>query len=759
MIFTEEELEDLDFFEEDIESPELTIYQPTLFDYLREDTQELNPNIVLWDDARWNECLKTFRACKKFGWDLETYGSESWHPLWYKKNKIRLIQVGLANGLCLIADLGGWREIAEEGYREKMLSRYAEFLDILKEKLFDPEVIVIGVNLKFDAVTIRHHFGFILRQARDLMIMSQVYWAGVGVEKAKAGENRAERCKMSHGLKGIAERFGYEVDKTEQSSNWGWNISNSQLNYAADDVIISLKIFDDFKPLILEAGLAYTAFIECNAVSVFAEIEFCGLPINLELAREELGKYEEKIQYFVDIFLQYFPTVQWSSNVQVLEAFSSSIDGFHDIFKDGETPNVSAEILHQIKHPAAKALLEARRLTTSANNLRGYINNSFDGHIRGLYRQIAPGGSGRTTCSAKMSVNRRQYNIGAQLQNPPNVMREYKGELKGVREMIQAPPGYKLIIADAAQAHMRIAAQVSQDPLLLKIFNDKFDGHSILAGKLAQLSGLPWSAHFISGTLGNGPRDEEWTKEAVKNFELRKNFSSEEFEDIDTCKTSWLKWVAGEAKAFRNVGKVMLYSSLNGSTKGRIFQELLSTGYTWATIDTAAELVSFFNSSYPNLVKYIKKQYEEANKTSYTFSHFKTFDGKPIDGEWGMLTTLTGRRLFLKKYPNRFKPGEFQVSYTDATASNWLPVEANLIKAWMVEVYNEFCDHPEWGAYIGNMPHDEGDFVCKEEYAEVVAVMIYEKMKFVFNKHLTLLSGVEEDLDPLSMICNNWSEK
>lgn len=746
MILTEE---DLEIFEHEEES-ELVIHQPTLFDYFREDAQTLNENIILYDDERWEKGLELFAKAKKIAFDTETYGAEPWHPLWFKKNRIRLLQVGLVNGWCLMADLGGWLENADPNYKKVILERYEKFLAILKDKLFDPEVIVVGVNLKFDATTIRQHFGFILRQARDLMILSQVYWAGVGVEKAKAGENRSERCKLSHGLKGIAQRFGYEIDKTEQSSNWGWSLSNSQLNYAADDVIVVLKIFDDFKPLIKEAGLAYTAFVECNCVSVFAEMEFKGVPVNLELAQEELEKYEKKIAEFVDIFESHFPGVQWSSNVQVLEAFENGIEGFNKLFGADETPNVSAETLHQISHPAAKALLEARRLTTGANNIRGFIDNSFDGNIRGFYRQIAPGGSGRSTCSAKLTISRRKYTIGAQLQNPPNAIRAYKGELKGVRELIQAPPGYKFGVFDGAQMHMRIAAELSQDPLLLRIFKDDFDGHSILAAKLSELEGLDWSAEFISGTQYKGPRDAAWKAQAETYYNRRS--------DTTMDKVTWLKWAEGQGKSFRNVAKTMLYSSLNGSTRGRIYQELISIGYTWATLEAAGELVKFFNESYPKLTKFIRDQHNKANETSIDFSGLTTFDGQAIEGLWGRVECLSGRHIYFKKYPNKFRRGELQVSYTDATAANWLPVEANMIKHWVVEIYNEFCNHPEWEAYIGNLPHDEVNIVCKEEYANVVSEMIYNKMKEVFGKWLKSIPAVEE-MNPHKNMVTSWAEK
>jgi DNA polymerase I-like protein with 3'-5' exonuclease and polymerase domains len=722
---------------------ETVIYQPTLFEYFEEDNTSIDPNIIFISDSRWSSALEEFRACSIFAFDIETYGAESWHPLFFYKNKIRLLQVGLPSGICLMADLGGW---LNESPKET-LKEYSEFLDILGQKLFDPAVPVIGTNLKFDFTTVREHFGFIGRQARDLMILSQILWAGVAVEKAKAGENRAERCKISHGFKAIAERLGFgEVDKTQQSSNWGWKLSNKQFNYAAKDVLLALEIYKKMKDLVVAEGLKYTAFVECNAVSVFSEMEFRGAPVNIELAKELYKDYEKERDEWVVKFQEHFPEVLWTSNKQVLEAFIEKIPGFLDIFKEGEKPSVSAEVLNQLDHPACVALLYSRMLTTSMNNIKIYIENSFRGSIRGFYRQIAPGGSGRTTCSAKLTVNNRSYKLGAQLQNPPNMIRQFKGKLRPVREIIQAPEGYVFGIFDGAQMHMRIASQLSRDPVLVKIFQDDFDGHSLLASTLAKQSGKNWTPEFISGVLGKGPRDEKW------------NLDKDRAKPSDEEESAWLPKIVGTCKDFRDKSKTVLYSCLNGSTAGRITSSMISDGLEWFTYDHGKELFSNFKRIYPNLVEFISGRYDAINRTSHDFSGFKTHDGKPVEGLWGRMKTLTGRIIYYKKYPSRFKKGQLEVSYTDATASNWLLPEADMIKAWSVEVFNLFLDNPKWEAYICNLVHDEINVVIKEEYALEAAIQIREKMRQVFGRWLTVIPPLEE-ADPKSFICQNWSQK
>ncbi len=753
MILLEEDLE-LDEYEGELpdEEDELVIYQPTLLDFLQEDTQTLDERIVLVNDSRWKDCLALFKSTNKFAFDLETYGAEAYHPLFFAKNKIRLIQIGLPNGLCMIADLGNWMQIKEENYLSWLNRVYGDFLLVLKERLANPEVIVLGVNLKFDFTTIRQHFGFIGTQARDLMIVSQVLFAGVAVEKAKAGENRAERCKMSHGLKGLADRLGFEVDKSEQSSNWGWNLSNSQLNYAGTDVLILFPMFDKLRPMIQQAGLQYTAFVECNAVSVFSEMEFMGAPVDLEMAKSMLLDYERVRDEWIAEFNKYFPDVLWSSNKQILEAFQESLEGFNDLFEADEKPSVKAEVLNKIKHPAADALSQARVLNTACNNIKGYINNSFAGNIRGFFRQIAPGGSGRSTCSAKMTVNRKKYLLGAQLQNPPNALKRYKGILRPVRDIIRAPEGFSFGVFDGAQMHMRIAAELSQDPMLLRIFRDDFDGHSVLAAKLAEQSGKKWTAEFISGVLYKGPRNAEWKRHATRAYSNREN----KYKDLD--QDDWIKAIAGDCKDFRNKAKTVLYSILNGSTAGRITQSMVSDGLKWFTYENGKALVAHFNKIYPKLVKYIRDRHREANSIDVNFSGYHTFDGKEISGSWGRVTTMTGRHIYFKKYPSRFKKDQTEVSYTDATAANWLLPEADMIKHWAVEVFLEFQKHPEWEAYICNLVHDEINVVFKSEYGEEIAVMIRRKMEEVFGRWLRSIPPMEE-ADPKGFICQSWSEK
>jgi DNA polymerase I-like protein with 3'-5' exonuclease and polymerase domains len=741
-------------FDDDIER-EMVVYQPSFEDYFEEESAGLEPSIVLIDDEeKWNNALEQFKNTKCFAFDLETYGVNDIDPLFFRNNRIRLIQVGLSTDLCMVADLGGWLD--EESFADKV-SKYDSFLRVLQEKLEDPEVIVLGVNLKFDFTTIRQHFGFVGVQARDLMIISQVLLAGVGVEKAKAGENRSERCKISHGLKAIAERCGITLDKSQQTSNWGWRLSNKQLNYAAKDVTVLFELFEVLKPQVLNQGLTYTAFVECNAVSVFAEAEFMGVPVNLEKAKKALDLYEEKIQACVNEFEKYFPGLNWQSNPQVLEAFQEGLEGFSELFVDGKKPSVGKEILNQLEHPAAKALAKARKLNTAKNNVKAFVDNSFDGRIRGFYQQNVPGGTGRSSCSAKLSLNRKKYMFGAQLQNPPSGGDE---SLPSVRSLVEAPEGYAFGIFDGAQMHMRVAAQLSEDKTLLRIYNEDFDGHCLMAAKIAELQGLNWTAEFISGIINPDIKDKNWEKDAAKAYSQYEKSSTYPLEiESNLSFEDWFLSIKGHAKKLRKLGKTPLYSNLNGATAKKITQSLVQGGFDWFTQEDGKELFEYFKQLYAGLVKYVRDSFTKANSINTDFSYLKDYNGKPVEGIWGKVVTLTGRHIYFKKYPNDYRKGQLQVSYTDSTAANWLPAEANLIKHWAVEVFKEIRKHPEWGAWIGNLIHDELSIIFKEEYALEVATMVREKQREVFGSWITVIPPMEEEENVLKFVHKSWDEK
>ena len=705
------------------------VFQPKL-DVLFEPDAQLDHNIIVIGNPETEtnlnllpEFLKEFEACKLFAFDIETFASskESWQALWWYKNHIRLMQIGVESGLVLIIDLGGWKEYP---LRDSILENQTikDILDMLGDKLFDNSVAVLGAGLKFDLTTVREKFGFIGRQCRDVLLLSRVIWAGVGVLKAGKGEKRSERCTLPHSLKGVAERFGFEVDKTQQVSAWGWQMSNAQLNYAASDVRILFPIFLKMRALILEQGLVKTAFIECNALSVFVNMEYFGMPVDLNKANETLTQYKARQKELEAIIEAEFPGVSYTSNPQMLAAFQAR-------WPEANLESISKDAIGGIDHPVIKAFLEVKPLNTDIAYIEGVIKNSFRGSIRCNFNQLAGSGSGRSSCTQNISVKRKQHVIGSQLQNPSKNFRHI---------FTSEDPEMGLGIYDSSGSHMRIATQYCKDPLLVKIFTDDFDGHSILASDIAKMCGDDFSPEYIMGL------------KAKKDLQDEGKYELTEQEQKDVKKA---------LKTYRNLAKTLLYSSLNGSGVATMLTAIHKVGMSWADEEDAKKIRDLFYSRYPELIKLIKSTPKKATKYSFDFSRFKDVNGhNSIGSDWGLVKALGGRHVYMKKMEGTYGK---QVPFNDAVSALWLATEADGMKKLMYEVQNKFWETPEWRSNIVHMAHDEILFTYYKKYTKEIAEFVVGKMNEVFSEYVDVIPALDGATlnNPTIGMKTSWDEK
>src|SRR5687767_2066401 len=104
-----------------------------------------------------------------------------------------------------------------------------EALAPLRRILEAPRPIKIAHNAKFDAKFIKHNLGVDLGGLFDTLLASQLVGAGDIEER--------------HGLETVASRYLNEsIDKSERLSNWNFELSEAQLEYAARDAAILLPL-------------------------------------------------------------------------------------------------------------------------------------------------------------------------------------------------------------------------------------------------------------------------------------------------------------------------------------------------------------------------------------------------------------------------------------------------------------------------------------------------------------------------------------
>lgn len=485
----------------------------------------LSPNVVLLDDPRWPQCLQELQSAKYFGLDLEYYGPwSSKKDIDHTKAQIRLIQIGLPSGLTLIADLGSPEQ------RDQQLAKHTKFLQVLRPLLASRSVLKVGQSLKGDLVALECNLGLQVRAVRDLMLFSQVLWAGVGAAKPKkpkgrqeTPEERQKRLKfvgLRHTLQAIAQRtgFGY-VDKSEQASDWAGKLSNQQLNYAAEDAQIVLPIWKCLAQWVKEADLIDSVLAECEALPAFAECEVHGLPVDWATLNEAINKWSAARDKVLAVWKETFP-VDPLKKEKVAVALSKALDltGDDRLYSLGEPgkngkrkilPRVNDETLipydtgtpgnseappeRRKIYEAVHAYLEHNSIFVQLKYLEGFRKHYYRGYVRSRYFQIAmsdkPGKEGET---GKGMGRASAQNPNS--QNSPNLQPAHKAAgLPHPRSTVKPKPGHSLILVDLAASHARIATQASLDPVLMDIFNSGKDVHCVTATGLLKQKGGEWT--------------------------------------------------------------------------------------------------------------------------------------------------------------------------------------------------------------------------------------------------------------------------
>src|SRR5436305_4918586 len=159
--------------------------------------------------------------------------------------------------------------------------KQSDALAPLRRLLTSPRPIKIAHNAKFDAKFIKHNLGVDIVGLFDTLLASQMVSAGDIEER--------------HGLDAIAGRYLNEaVDKSERLSNWEFELSESQLQYAARDAAWLLSMREKLIDRIKSLGLIQCAQLEFECVMPVVDLELTGFYMNKERWLQQLAIVEKR---------------------------------------------------------------------------------------------------------------------------------------------------------------------------------------------------------------------------------------------------------------------------------------------------------------------------------------------------------------------------------------------------------------------------------------------------------------------------------
>ena len=370
--------------------------------------------------------------------------------------RLRLIQLATSDGV-FIVDVN---QFANEDLKN------GEALAPLRRLLTAPRPIKIAHNAKFDAKFLKHNLGVDVVGLFDTLLASQLVSAGDIEER--------------HGLEAIAGRYLNEaVDKSERLSNWEFELSESQLQYAARDAAVLLPLREKLIDKIKSNGLIQCAQLEFECVMPVVDLELTGFFMEKQRWLEQLGIVEERRAELANelqemlgegvaqasLFGPPRANINLDSQQQVTEALTRLGIPLPDSTRNWKLQPLAAQ------YPIVAKLLEYRTmqkaLTSYGQNMIEFINPRT-GRLHADFRQIgAP--TGRFACT------------NPNIQQVPHAV-EYR------RCFMGHPNGRKLVIADYSQIELRILAEFSGDQAFMDAFRSGADLHKVTAAQVFGVS-------------------------------------------------------------------------------------------------------------------------------------------------------------------------------------------------------------------------------------------------------------------------------
>jgi DNA polymerase-1 len=336
--------------------------------------------------------------------------------------RIRLVQVKTAGGPTYLVDLN---KVSPEAILHALADKH-----------------LLAHNSVYDLAVLQARYGYEHRgPVSDTMLMFQVFYGGTN-----------KKASLQDALKTM---LGVEVSKTEQVSDWFGDLTPKMLAYAAADVAHLHDLREALLAKVEEKArhLYPVIDLEHRMAKVTAHMSAAGMPVDkdvfAECVRESLEAAEGKLAELDALVTTEVPEeyvqrntksktvpeerngkVNWNSPEQVLWAFRE-VAGV-------EIKNTNKEVLPEVDHPMAVALMEYRKALDVYKRFRE--TQVVDGRVYAKWNQLKAK-TGRMSC-----------------EKPP-----LQGIPEPLRRAFVAPKGKKLIVSDLSQIEIRVLATLCGD--------------------------------------------------------------------------------------------------------------------------------------------------------------------------------------------------------------------------------------------------------------------------------------------------------
>lgn len=328
--------------------------------------------------------------------------------------------------------------------------------------LGDSKGIKVGQNLKFDQKFLIFHEGIELWPVFDTFRASALVHNG---------------RKMGHNLYDLYDRELHKGPETPDlgGSDWSqWDLTQDQLDYAAEDVVFLPPLREALKPKLAALGLNKIALIEFGVLLPEGAVELNGFNLSAPDWKSLYNENFIRMKMLETLLLGALPsptqqmTLPGLTETWNLGSTKQMLASLRKLGMDIENTAEMTLAMQVEKHPIVSKVLDFREAETQVSSFGSDFLKNIDPLTTRIHANyFAFLKSGRYACQS------------------PNLAQIPR--LKQFRKCFKAPQGYKLLLSDYSNIEMRIVAEISGDEVLIRVFVDGKDAHrftaSILTGK------------------------------------------------------------------------------------------------------------------------------------------------------------------------------------------------------------------------------------------------------------------------------------
>lgn len=344
-------------------------------------------------------------------------------------------------------------------------------LNQLKPLFSDPGVTIIGQNLKYDKAVLAKYGCSFKVSLFDTMLASYVL----------------NSTGTRHDLDSLALKYlGKQTIHFEEIAGKGVKqLTFNQIEldvaapYAAEDADVAWQLYEVFMPELEKEASLKTIFdtIEMPLMSILGEMERHGVLVDVGMLQKQSVALAERIQALEKKAYELAGKEFNLGSPKQLQTILYDELNIPVLKKTpGGQPSTAESVLQDLAldYPLPEIILAYRSFSklksTYTDRLPEQVNEDT-GRIHTSYNQAV-------TATGRLSSN------NPNLQNIP--IRTEEG--RKIREAFVAPEGSVIVSADYSQVELRIIADLSQDPGLLKAFKQGLDVHRATAAEVFGVS-------------------------------------------------------------------------------------------------------------------------------------------------------------------------------------------------------------------------------------------------------------------------------